>query len=219
MYEAKQHKERVSRSIGGGRDGVRQRVKMDTSIIQRAKYVTTHGIGPLGFIKGEITVKEEEKQISLSGYLYGSQDNGIYSGKGSDKINVKGSLIYTVNENKFIINTISSTPKRTGCGAILMYHLCLIAENTPNALICTELSALEEGTPEFYLNMNLIPANDWIQSQNRILQDEINDNRVRGKQEIEKRKLNLYYSSKLSGDVNNVKTAALTSFQRHWEQK
>lgn len=188
---------------------------MDVSTLQRVEYVTTHGKGLFQHNKGKITINENPNLISLSGYLYGSQYKDSYLRDGADMINVTGSLKYKVRDNKFIIETISSTPKRTGCGAILMYHLALIAENTQDALICTELSALEEGTPEFYLKMNLFPTNEWRDAMDGLIQDEINDGRL-AENNVENRRFYLYYSGALQGYPSYVKEAALNSFNKYW---
>lgn len=211
MYEARQNKEKVSRRI----DAKKQRGKLDILTLQRIEYVTTYGTGFLKLKKGKITIKENPNLISLSGYLYGSQDKDSYLRDGANKIGVMGSLKYKVKDNKFIIETISSTPKRTGCGAILMYHLALIAENTQDALICTELSALEEGTPEFYLKMNLFPTNEWRDAMDGLIQDEIDDGRL-AENNVENRRFYLYYSGALQGHPSVVKEAALNSFNKYW---
>ena len=211
MYEARQNKEKVSRRI----DEKKQKRKLDISTLQRVEYVTTYGKGFLKLKKGKVTIKNAQDIISLSGYLYGSQSEDSYLRDGTNKIDVMGHLKYKYRDNKFIIETISSTPKRTGCGAILMYHLALIAENTKDALICTELSALEEGTPEFYRKMNLFPDKKWADDMDRIVQDEI-DAGLLATNNVEKRRFYLYYSGALQGYPSFVKEAAFNSFNKYW---
>ena len=188
---------------------------MNISTLQREEYVTTYGKGFFKLKRGKVTIKNPKDIISLSGYLYGSQSEDSYSRDGTNKINVVGTLKYRYRDNKYTIETISSTPKRTGCGAILMYHLALIAENTQDALICTELSALEEGTPEFYRKMNLFPDEKWTDDMDRMVQDEINAGRLAKKDE-EKRRFYLYYSGALQGYPSFVKEAAFNSFKKYW---
>lgn len=211
MYETRQNKEQVSRRI----DEKKQKRKLDIPTLQRVKYVTTYGKGFLKLKRGKVTIKEAENIISLSGYLYGSQSKDSYSRDGTNKIDVYGNLIYRHQDNKFIIETIFSAPKHTGCGAILMYHLASNANATQDALICTELSALEEGTPEFYKKMNLFPDKKWIDEMDKMLQHEIAHGRLAEK-DVGKRRFYLHYSNALQGNPSLVKNAALNSLKKYW---
>jgi hypothetical protein len=64
------------------------------------------------------------------------------------------------NDKRLVIGTISSQPKRTGVGTILIFHLAKYALENGYTTIGTELSALEEGTPQFYESIGLKPGQE-----------------------------------------------------------
>jgi hypothetical protein len=92
----------------------------------------------------------------------------------SDK-EVKGSLDFKIdpeNSKRLVIGTISTHPKRTGAGTLLVYEFAKYAKDNGYTTIGTDLSALEEGTPEFYKSLGFKPSDDTLTKVVELLQNQ-----------------------------------------------
>lgn len=101
--------------------------------------------------EGQIQVKEEAKLISAKG-SFKDEEGGV-------KV-IDATLDFKFdkdNPKRIVIGNIKATPKRTGTGSILVYHLANFAAANGFDTLGTDLSALEEGTPEFYQSIGLNP--------------------------------------------------------------
>ena len=101
---------------------------------------------------GELTSSEEKGKIAVHGWIKKG---------GEEQKSISGSLLHSIdklNSKRVIISTISVTPKNTGAGSVLMYLLANKAVDDKMDAIGTELSALEEGTTEFYRKLGFAPA-------------------------------------------------------------
>lgn len=63
-----------------------------------------------------------------------------------------------VDHTRAVISKVTSQPKRTGAGSLLVYEFALDALSHGIKTISTDSSALEEGTPEFYKSMGFSPT-------------------------------------------------------------
>lgn len=114
-------------------------------VLQQVSYSSNH------LDSGKIDVSEEEKLISLAGSF--NKENG-------ESQDITATLSFKVDErdsSRVVIGNMKATPKRTGAGSILIYHLIKWASDNGKEWIGTDLSALEEGTPEFYKAIGLNP--------------------------------------------------------------
>jgi hypothetical protein len=135
--------------------------------------------------RGEIKVEFDESKnlIVANGHMYGKMNKDVYDPSGSEKVPVKGMCQYKIATVKpegtffesrtsffqnvmssvgfdakiLVISTISAT-KRTSIGPVLAYEAASVAPRTGCQFVGTELSALEEGTPEFYKKIGLLPT-------------------------------------------------------------
>jgi hypothetical protein len=98
--------------------------------------------------------------------------NGNYTAKGwiqkgENRQAITGSLETKVDQQdnkRIVIGNIKSTPKRTGAGTLLIYEFLQDAIRAGIKTVGTDLSALEEGTPEFYKSLGLAPAPQQAQA-------------------------------------------------------
>jgi hypothetical protein len=95
------------------------------------------------------------KMIAPTGFLASLRSPSL------ERVPLTGSIDFHVDADdgkRLVIGTIKSQPKRTGAGTILVYHMAKYALGKGYTIIGTDLSALEEGTPEFYESIGLRPA-------------------------------------------------------------
>ncbi|WP_417237453.1 DUF4157 domain-containing protein [Bizionia paragorgiae] len=144
-----------------------------------------------GGVTGELVSEERDNSITIAGWIKRGEE---------EQQEVAGSLDYHIdpeNERRMVIGTIKCTPKRTGAGSILIYLLADKAIEEGMELMGTDLSALEEGTPEFYMSIGLAPTQERSQMVTEI---------VRGTPEITGEQIkNLMYSAELNAIPTNVK--------------
>ena len=100
---------------------------------------------------GKLEVTERDGEIKAEGSFINEE--------GIEK-KIKANLTYKIDDQikeRLIIKNLMSFPKRTGVGSLLVYHLALIAVHNQKTVIGTDTSALEEGTPDFYQRIGLVP--------------------------------------------------------------
>lgn len=114
---------------------------------------------------GELIVTENADGITIKGWIRRKTKNtgltSLFSATSIKTTDVEGSLNYHRDRSdatRLVIGTIKCKPKRTGAGTILVYHMAKYALANNYTTIGTDLSALEEGTPEFYQSIGLAPS-------------------------------------------------------------
>ena len=117
----------------------------------------------LGLGRGWVEVDDSGDPFTVKGTAYGSiagsKGQESYSPNGSEGIPIPGALEWEEDpdHDMLIVKDIHVTPKRTAVGNILMYHFVKLARAEKVRFVGTALSALEEGTPEFYQKVGLEP--------------------------------------------------------------
>lgn len=188
-----------------------------TPAVQRLAYKSVKGTG-------QVELKENANPITAAGTLVGKNNDGIYDPAGTDTVKLDGSLDYKDSGESYIIGVIKATPKRTAIGEMMVWALAEKAVSAKKKYIATELSALEEGTPEFYAKIGLEPDPEWAASMLPL----VNAEAERGdfaKEDSEgevdldkkfKRLMQLSYSGALKGDVKTVKERTERGFKKYW---
>ncbi|NEO89470.1 MAG: DUF4157 domain-containing protein [Moorea sp. SIO3G5] len=116
-----------------------------TEVVQKESYTSNK------LDNGNIKVKEENGLISIT---------GSFTDENQEVKQIKATLNFHIDDKdktRVVIGTIMATPKRTGAGSVLIYHLTKWASDAGKEWIGTDLSALEEGTPDFYKAIGLTP--------------------------------------------------------------
>jgi hypothetical protein len=134
---------------------------------------------------------------------------------------VNGSLDYHVDaddETRWVIGSLQCTPKRTGVGMLLAYHLAKEAKANGVKTLGTDLSALEEGTPEFYQAIGLTPSPERVELamdavSGMPVTTEVERNRKAAKQK------DIMYSARLDADVDIVLRLTSASYAKYWAAK
>jgi uncharacterized protein DUF4157 len=192
--------------------------RVPAAVVQRVTYRT---VPTEGRTQGRVDTNIAGNRITAVGEIYGTVDDGVYRPVGNTKHVVNGALTYKTEGNALVIDVISSSPKRTSVGEILVFHLANLAAERGRDFIGTDLSALEEGTPEFYRKIGLRPAEEWAAAQNELVDAE----EQAGKFNIgtppenaaakEKRRLYLQHSGALRGRVGDVVRNS-QAFRNYW---
>jgi hypothetical protein len=117
--------------------------------------------------------------------------------------------------NRVVIGNIRSQPKRTGVGMVLVYHLARDAKSRGKTVLGTDLSALEEGTPEFYMSLGLQPSHHHVNMALEATADMPTTNTAEIQARETQRK-NIMYSARLDNSVDDVMARAYESMGRTW---
>jgi hypothetical protein len=190
----------------------------DGAVVQRITYLT---MPAQGRTQGRVDANIAGNRITARGEIYGTVNNDVYQPAGNTKHVVNGSLTYKTQGNALVIDVISASPKRTSVGEILVFHLANLAAEQGKDFIGTDLSALEEGTPEFYRKIGLRPADDYAAMQNELVDAEKRAGKFNvgthqeNKEAKKKRRLYLQYSGELRGKVGDVIRNS-QAFRNYW---
>ena len=143
---------------------------------------------------------------------------GGLGGGGPQSETVSGDVDWHLDDadaQRAVIGTIKATPKGTGVGNLLVYHLTLEAARLGVTTIGTDLSALEEGTPEFYQGIGLEPSAD-----RRGLAAEAVGGMPAGtakeRETKEAKRKDILYSARLDGAIATVRDRALARAGGKW---
>jgi hypothetical protein len=174
--------------------------------------VTVNGGGAEGTITAEGFV------IRASPPLFTMFGKGFGAGN-PERHAVSGSLKWELDDRdaqRVVIGTIKATPKGTGVGMLLCYHLAETSAKRGITTIGTDLSALEEGTPEFYQSLGLEPSAERRQIADEAVGPMPTATAEQRKAKEAKRK-DIAYSARLDGKIATVLANAQTSAFKKWK--
>lgn len=165
--------------------------------------------------------KLNEGKLTITATLGKITATGSFKAKDKSQ-EIKATLDFKVdkkNDKRIIIGVIKASPKRTGAGSILVYYLAQYAKKNGFKLIGTDLSALEEGTPEFYDSIGLVPEPEPEVAKviGELFQESAKEIDPDRKKALQEGAMRAMYAGKLNGTVDKVlsKTEEKVSTS-HW---
>lgn len=172
---------------------------------------------------GNVTIKADRGLITAKGTVLRPPKGGGTSvvGGGLEEVAetpLEGSIDYHPDpdeKTRWVIGTMKCEPKRTGVGMLLAYHLAKEAKAAGIKTLGTDLSALEEGTPEFYQAIGLTPSPERVDMAVDAVSGMPAATATEREKKAKKQK-DIMYSARLDADIDVVLNLTGASFEKYW---